>query len=178
LGPPDIGQDPVFSGNWAISRPFIWLFWRKFAQRFSSKVDNEQNTSGRRIKFMPIIILALMAAGVILLISASKDMSTYHTFAQVKASAEPAKVVGVLAKDKPMYYDAEKDPNLFKFFMTDQSGDMHEVTLHSAKPQDFELSEQVVVTGQFEGDEFVASSILMKCPSKYKNEEVLVRSNM
>ena len=126
---------------------------------------------------MPILILVLMAAGVVLLISASKDMSTYNTFAQVKASSEPSKVVGVLAKDKPMYYDAEKDPNLFKFFMTDQSGELHEVTLHSAKPQDFELSEQVVVTGQFEGDAFVASSILMKCPSKYKNEEVLVRSN-
>jgi cytochrome c-type biogenesis protein CcmE len=118
-----------------------------------------------------------MAAGVILLISASKDMSTYNTFAQVKAAGEPSKVVGLLAKDKPMYYDAEKDPNLFRFFMTDQSGELHEVTLKASKPQDFELSEQVVVTGQFEGDAFVASSILMKCPSKYKNEEVLVRSN-
>lgn len=139
-------------------------------------MDNEQITSRRRIKFMPILILALMAAGVVLLISASKDMSTYNTFAQIKSAGEPSKVVGLLAKDKPMYYDAEKDPNLFKFFMTDQSGEMHEVTLHAGKPQDFELSEQVVVTGQFEGDEFVASSILMKCPSKYKNEEVLVRS--
>ncbi|HJW28309.1 MAG TPA: cytochrome c maturation protein CcmE [Saprospiraceae bacterium] len=140
-------------------------------------MDNTQNTGSRRIKFMPFIILALMAAGVILLISASKDMSTYNTFAQVKAAGEPSKVVGLLAKDKPMYYDAEKNPNLFRFFMTDQSGELHEVTLKAAKPQDFELSEQVVVTGQFEGDAFVASSILMKCPSKYKNEEVLVRSN-
>ena len=170
---------PPFGGQGAaISAHRVWLFWRKFAQRFSSKVDTEQITRRRPIKFMPILILVLMAAGVILLISASKDMSSYNSFAQVKASNEPAKVVGVLAKDKPMYYDAEKDPNLFKFFMTDQSGEMHEVTLHSAKPQDFELSEQVVVTGQFEGDEFIASSILMKCPSKYKNEEVLVRSNM
>ena len=38
--------------------------------------------------------------------------------------------------------------------------------------------EQIVATGSFEGDVFIASSILMKCPSKYKNEEVLVRSNM
>ena len=139
-------------------------------------MDNEQNIGRRRIRLMPILILALMAAGVILLISASKDMSTYNTFAQVKAAGEPSKVVGVLAKDKPMYYDAEKDPNFFKFFMSDQSGELHEVILHASKPQDFELSEQVVVTGQFEGDEFVASSILMKCPSKYKNEEVLVKS--
>ena len=127
---------------------------------------------------MPFLILALIAAGVIMLISASKDMSTYSTFEQVRKTGEPAKVVGVLAKDKPMYYDAEKNANLFKFYMTDQDGEVREVTLKAAKPRDFELSEQVVATGSFVGDEFVASSILMKCPSKYKNEEVLVRSNM
>lgn len=130
------------------------------------------------IKLMPILILLLMGGGILMLISASKDMSTYSTFAQVKRSGETAKVVGVLAKDKPMYYNAEEDPNLFRFFMTDQDGEIHEVTLNAPKPQDFELSEQVVATGSFVGDEFVASSILMKCPSKYKNEEVLVRSNM
>lgn len=127
---------------------------------------------------MPILILLLMGGGILMLISASKDMSTYSTFAQVKRSGETAKVVGVLAKNKPMYYNAEEDPNLFRFFMTDQEGEIHEVTLNAPKPQDFELSEQVVATGSFVGDEFVASSILMKCPSKYKNEEVLVRSNM
>jgi cytochrome c-type biogenesis protein CcmE len=132
----------------------------------------------RRIRFMPFLILAMMAAGVILLISASKDMSTYSTFDQVRRSGEAAKVVGVLAKDKPMYYNAEENANLFRFFMEDQSGEVREVTLAAAKPQDFELSEQIVVTGEFEGDAFIASSILMKCPSKYKNEEVLVRSNM
>lgn len=119
-----------------------------------------------------------MAGGVVMLISASKDMSTYSTFTHVKNSGESAKVVGLLSKDKPMYYNAEENPNLFTFFMKDQNGEEHQVTLHSAKPQDFELSEQIVATGSFQGDEFVASSLLMKCPSKYKNEEVLVRSNM
>ncbi len=127
---------------------------------------------------MPILIIGLMALGVVMLISASKDMSTYSTFAQVKRSGESSKVVGTLAKDKPMYYNAEENPNLFRFFMTDQEGEVHEVTLQAPKPQDFELSEQVVATGSFVGEEFVATSILMKCPSKYKNEEVLVRSNM
>lgn len=127
---------------------------------------------------MHVLIIGLIAAGVFMLISASKDMSTYSTFDQVRKSGEAAKVVGVLSKDKPMYYDAEKDANLFTFFMKDQQGEEQQVTLHAAKPQDFELSEQIVATGSFEDGAFVASSILMKCPSKYKNEEVLVRSNM
>ena len=130
------------------------------------------------MRIMPIIIIVLIAAGVVMLISASKDLSTYSTFSQVKKSGEASKVVGVLSKDKPMYYDAEKDPNLFTFYMKDQQGEEHQVTLLAAKPQDFELSEQIVATGSFVDDSFVASSILMKCPSKYKNEEVLVRSNM
>ena len=130
------------------------------------------------MKLMPLLIVALIGAGVVMLISASKDMSTYSTFSQVHKSGDAAKVVGILSKDKPMYYNAEEDPNLFKFYMKDQQGEEHEVTLRAPKPQDFELSEQIVATGSFHGDEFVASSILMKCPSKYKNEEVLVRSNM
>jgi len=130
------------------------------------------------MKLMPLIIIALMAGGIVMLISASKDMSTYSTFTHVKNSGEAAKVVGTLSKDKPMYYNAEEDPNLFTFYMKDQNGEEHKVALHAAKPQDFELSEQIVATGSFRGDEFVASSILMKCPSKYKNEEVFARSNM
>lgn len=141
-------------------------------------MDNTPIIKSKRFRVMPILIIGLMAIGVIMLVSASKDMSTYSTFDQVKRSGETAKVVGILAKDKPMYYNAEENPNLFRFYMTDQEGQVREVTLQAPKPQDFELSEQVVATGSFVGDEFVATSILMKCPSKYKNEEVLVRSNM
>ena len=127
---------------------------------------------------MPIVILALLAGGIIMLVSASKDMSTYSTFDQARRAGEQTKVVGVLAKDRPMYYNAEEDPNLFRFYMTDQAGETHEVSLQAPKPQDFELSEQIVATGSFQEGEFVAGSVLMKCPSKYKNEEVFARNNL
>jgi cytochrome c-type biogenesis protein CcmE len=41
------------------------------------------------------------------------------------------------------------------------------VIYKSVKPQDFEKSEKVVVIGSMLNDEFVASSLLLKCPSKY-----------
>ena len=50
------------------------------------------------------------------------------------------------------------------------------MVLLSEKPQDFELSEQVVLTGQMKDDAFVATDLLMKCPSKYKDEEVYIKS--
>jgi cytochrome c-type biogenesis protein CcmE len=38
------------------------------------------------------------------------------------------------------------------------------------------MSEQIVVTGQLKGEEFIATDILLKCPSKYKDEELYLKS--
>ena len=56
---------------------------------------------------------------------------------------------------------------MFAFFLVDNEGKEKQVQLHKAKPQDFEKSEQIVVIGKMEAGNFVASDILMKCPSKY-----------
>ena len=39
-------------------------------------------------------------------------------------------------------------------------------------PQDFVRSEQVVVVGYYHNDSFVADKVLLKCPSKYQEEEI------
>jgi cytochrome c-type biogenesis protein CcmE len=75
-----------------------------------------------------------------------------------------------------MDYNPEKDPNYFSFFIKDSKGMEKKVILFAAKPQDFELSEQIVVTGQMKGEVFYASDLLMKCPSKYKDEEIYIKS--
>ena len=103
-------------------------------------------------------------------------MSTYGTFGDAVRSGETVKIAGVLSKDKEMYYDAEKDPNYFSFYLKDSEGAENKVVLLAAKPQDFERSEQVVVTGHMDGSDFVATDLLMKCPSKYKDEEIYIRS--
>ena len=130
------------------------------------------------IKKIHIISLCMVVAAVVLLISASKDMSTYATFEQALQTTSSVKVVGTLSKDKEMHYEPAVDPNYFTFYVRDMNGDERKVVLHDAKPQDFELSEQIVLTGKMKGGEFVASSLLMKCPSKYKDEEISVRSDM
>ncbi len=121
-----------------------------------------------------IIAFILIIAGITVFLSASQDVSTYANFAQA-ASGDKVKVVGQLAKDKPMEYDAENNPNQFSFYMKDDKGVVKQVILHQPKPQDFEMSEQIVVTGKLHNDIFNANEILMKCPSKYKNEEIAVR---
>ena len=119
---------------------------------------------------------ALILVGIGLLIGAAGDMSTYSTFGEAARTGDKVKVVGKLAKEKEMYYDPIEDPNYFSFYVADNEGEVRKVVLRGAKPQDFELSEQIVVTGQMEGQDFLASELLMKCPSKYKDEEVFLRS--
>jgi cytochrome c-type biogenesis protein CcmE len=41
-------------------------------------------------------------------------------------------------------------------------------------PPDLQRSEQVVVIGSFREDVFVADKILLKCPSKYEEEEIKI----
>lgn len=121
-----------------------------------------------------IIALVLIVAGIAVFVNASKDVSTYANFEQANAG-DRVKIVGQLSKDKPMVYDPQNNPNEFSFFMKDNEGVEKKVVLLKPKPQDFEMSEQIVVTGQMEGDVFNANEILMKCPSKYKDEEIAVK---
>ena len=58
--------------------------------------------------------------------------------------------------------------------MRDNQGLESKVVFNCSKPQDFERSEQIVLTGKMIGNEFHASKILMKCPSKYTKDEVEV----
>ncbi len=127
------------------------------------------------MKKIYIVAIIMIVAAIGLLTSVAADTSTYGDFAQAIATQKKVKVVGTLAKDRPMVYNPEEDPNHFTFFMTDMKGETRKVVLHGAKPKDFELSEQIVVTGSMKNDEFVATHILMKCPSKYKDEEVQIK---
>ncbi len=62
--------------------------------------------------------------------------------------------------------------NYFAFYMRDNQGLESKVVFNGSKPQDFERSEQIVLTGKMIGNEFHASKILMKCPSKYEETEI------
>ncbi len=119
-----------------------------------------------------ILGLVMVAAAILIFMNASKDVSTYSNFKEAISSGDRVKVVGKLNKEKPTSYDPLNNPNEFKFYLLDDKGTEKEVVLAKAKPQDFERSEQIVVTGKMKGSQFYADEILMKCPSKYKQEEI------
>jgi cytochrome c-type biogenesis protein CcmE len=118
-----------------------------------------------------IIIIALAIS---VIISTYADSSTYGSFADARQTEAELHVVGQLNKEKELFYQPTEDANYFSFYLMDNDGKECKVVFNGAKPQDFERSEQIVLTGKMIGEEFHASKILMKCPSKYTEDEVEV----
>ena len=128
------------------------------------------------MKKIYFIAIAMIVVAIGLLINAADDMSTYATFSDAAQTKQKVKIAGQLSKDKEMYYNPQEDPNYFSFYIKDTKGDERKVVLLGEKPQDFELSEQIVLTGSMKGEEFIATDMLMKCPSKYKDEEIYIKT--
>ncbi len=123
-----------------------------------------------KLKHILIILVVAVALGVI--ISTFTNTSTYADFA--KASTKPGRemhVIGTLDTTEPIIYDTRVNANAFSFYMIDKKGEKRKVIHKNNKPQDFEKSEQVVVIGSMQGDTFLASSLLLKCPSKYNDDK-------
>ena len=126
------------------------------------------------MKKSSIFGLVVIAIAIAVILSVYSNSSTYGSFADAKNTESELHVVGHLNKEKALDYDATKDANYFSFYMKDNKGQECKVVFTGTKPQDFERSEQIVLTGQMRGDEFHASKILMKCPSKYTQDKVEV----
>lgn len=133
----------------------------------------------KKTHIIGIIIIAL-AIGIIM--STAGDASVYVSFKEAKELAEEGNnkkvhVVGRLLKDEQKHiiglqYDPVKDPNYFSFMLVDTNKIEQRVVYYNPMPQDFERSEQVVITGNMQKDIFVADKILLKCPSKYTEKEI------
>jgi cytochrome c-type biogenesis protein CcmE len=122
-----------------------------------------------------IILIAIAFAAIISTVS---DSGTYADFSTATThEGKVFHVVGKLDKEKPFEYNPEVNANLFGFYMTDNNGSEKKVLYNGTKPQDFEKSEQIVIIGKISGDEFHASEILMKCPSKYNSNEVNTKTS-
>ena len=117
-----------------------------------------------------IVGLILVAIAIGAIFTTVADSSTYENFsAAAKHPNKEYHVVGKLNKERDMEYNPEVNANLFSFFMVDNEGVEKKVNFNGTKPQDFEKSEQIVLIGKMKDDAFIASKILMKCPSKYND---------
>jgi len=125
-----------------------------------------------------IIALVLIAVAIGVLISFMGNVTTYDTIAAAKE--KPGKAVTLIAKiDKtqPMEYDPVKDPNYLSFTALDTLGNSIKVVYRNTKTTDMEKSERIVLKGSVKDGLFECKDILLKCPSKYKDDMNATKQN-
>ena len=95
------------------------------------------------------------------------DNIRYHCFCQ---TGKYIHLIGRLDRSRPIEYDPVKDPNYLSFYAVDSLGGQTKVIYHNTKPAELEMSERIVMRGKMNGDIFECKEILLKCPSKYKDD--------
>ena len=131
------------------------------------------------MKKIHIVLLVLIAGTIAVLISFMGTLSTYDTVQT--AMKKKGKVVSIIAKldhNQPVEYDAVKDPNYLSFMAYDSLGSNMKVIYRKEKPANLEHSERLVLKGRMKDDHFECSEILMKCPSKYKDDMNQAKKNL
>ncbi len=112
-----------------------------------------------------VVIVAFVVFGAISFMQnniayvSAKKAETMHRTVQVKGS---------WVKDMKSYYDPQT--NTFHFYMMDDNKTILPVVLAGAKPNNFEIANDIVAKGRYEDGVFQASEVLTKCPSKYQSK--------
>ncbi len=127
-----------------------------------------------------IIAIIVIAAAIGIIISTAGDASTYVSFDQAFQMASTGNktqihVVGGLKKDTQgniVGLEKSRDNLSFSFLLVDEKGKEQKVYYNEPMPPDFIRSEKVVVIGAYQNNTFLASKILLKCPSKYEEEKI------
>lgn len=119
-----------------------------------------------------IILLVFIAAAIAGLLMFSTDFSTYDTVDSAKKKqGKFVHLIARLDKTAPMEYDPANNPNYLSFIAVDSLGSKTKVVYRNTKPAELEHSERVVLQGKMQGDVFECKDILLKCPSKYKDDK-------
>ena len=142
-------------------------------------LTSQQST---KMKKTHIILLIFIALAIATLISFMGNLSTYETIASAKQKAgKTVTIIARLDNSMPVQYEPLKDPNYLSFHVVDTLGSRTQVVYHYEKPYDMEKAEKVVLKGKMNGDVFDITSkdgILIKCPSKYKDDPKAARNNL
>jgi cytochrome c-type biogenesis protein CcmE len=122
-----------------------------------------------RIKYIigGSIILIFFA---VLMMSLGKNKVSYSDFESAKQSKKTVQIIGKINFEKTEDYSPET--NTLTFNLIDEKGAEAKVVYNGTKPQNFTTAPSLVIKGKFDNENFIATEILTKCPSKYENTDV------
>jgi hypothetical protein len=129
-----------------------------------------------------IVLLVFIAASIAVIISFLGSLAPVETIASAREKAgKTVTIIASLDNSKPMEYDPLKNPNYISFHIHDTLGNTAKVVYHYEKPYDLEKAERITLRGKMNGDVFDITQkdgILLKCPSKYKDDPTVARKNL
>ena len=126
-----------------------------------------------------IVLLVLIAAAIAVLVSYTGNLTTYETVASARQKeGKFVRLIAKVDKSQPVEYNAAKDPNYLSFTAVDTLGNTTKVIFRNSKPPDFEKSERLVLNGKWQNGQFECKDMLMKCPSKYKDDPNVMKKNL
>ena len=99
----------------------------------------------------------------------AKSRMAYVTLVpEVRARKDqPVQFMGSIVLGKTSYDDST-DELIFR--LADSKGASLAVRYHGVKPANFDAASKAVVRGTYDGHEFIADAVLLKCPSKYRGK--------
>lgn len=112
-----------------------------------------------------IILVFLVFAGMNL----GESLTPYVSIQEARVKGTKVQVKGERVEGSEKY-DTER--KTFNFKMADPSGEEVQVIYDGLRPSNFERATEVVAIGKYTNGEFLASELLIKCPSKYEAEEM------
>ncbi|MER3498418.1 MAG: hypothetical protein C4308_07180 [Chitinophagaceae bacterium] len=131
------------------------------------------------MKKIHIVLLVCIAVAIGVLVSFMGTLTTYDTVETAKQKqGKFVHLIARLDRTSPVEYDAIKNPNYLSFTAVDSLGGKVKVEYDKPKPGNLEHSERLVLKGRMNGDVFKCEEILMKCPSKYKDDMKAAQKNL
>ena len=125
-----------------------------------------------------IVLLLAIAGGIIALFSFMGSFTQYNDIRTAKNKT--GKYVQIIAAldTNSLQWNPQKNPNLVVFDVKDSTGTAH-VTYRDSKPTDMEKSKKIVLKGRMDANgNFDCKDMLLKCPSKYKDEKENVQNSV
>jgi cytochrome c-type biogenesis protein CcmE len=110
-----------------------------------------------------IVVLALIMA----MYSFKSTLTAYVSVSEAKMSPRAVQVAGVVVQGSERY---DLESNKLLFTLREDTGDEMAVEYDGHKPANFDDVTKVVSIGKYntKKDLFVASELLVKCPTKYE----------
>jgi cytochrome c-type biogenesis protein CcmE len=125
------------------------------------------------MKFLVGGLVVVIVIGGLIAVSFSGSTSDYLTVAEVKAlgleQTRDSRVAGAIVPDTVDWSTRELH---LQFQIEDDTGQL-DISYHGPQPDMLVDAVEAVVIGKYDptGDVFEADELLMKCPSKYEEEE-------